>query len=155
MSTRGFLVLPKSNRYSTEFSGECFPQIYNKNGPPEPPDPKSGVLPDFLRFLIGNTDFPSLRHEIFNCYLQLITNGRISSSLFVVVHFNVREIAFQLGPCIGSHRKYGKSEIQNKYYVYRYLKNNTGYKRRTYILINISSVGSNLHFPKIDKTQLL
>ena len=38
---------------STELSGSSFLKIYNKNAPPDPLDPKSGIFPDFPRFPIG------------------------------------------------------------------------------------------------------
>ena len=42
---------------STEFLGYSFDDIYNKNGPPDPLDPRSGFFPGFLRFSTGTALF--------------------------------------------------------------------------------------------------
>ena len=40
-----------------EFSGESFPEIYNKNGPQAPTDPKTGFVPDSTGFPAGDLPF--------------------------------------------------------------------------------------------------
>ena len=42
---------------STELLGNSFDEIYNKNGPPDPPDPKYRFFPDFPGFSTGVQPF--------------------------------------------------------------------------------------------------
>ena len=48
----GFPKIKQNN--STELSGHSFLEIYNKNGFPDPPDPKSGFVLDFPGFSLGS-----------------------------------------------------------------------------------------------------